>query len=54
MKDQTTAAAQRGPVTEPQQVGISPNVKAELGKLNPEIRARIVEHLAQKTGNPIR
>jgi hypothetical protein len=29
-------------------------VKAELGKLDPAIRARIEEHLAQKNGYAIR
>jgi hypothetical protein len=48
--DKTIAAAQRGPVTEPHVVGISPDVKRELGKINPEIRQRIAEHLDKKGG----
>jgi hypothetical protein len=44
----TTAANQRGPTNEPCEVGISANVKAELGKLTPSIAARIRDHLEKK------
>jgi hypothetical protein len=54
MTDKTTAARQHEPVAEPCAVGISSNVKAELHKINPEIRQRIEEHLEQKNGYAIR
>jgi hypothetical protein len=45
-KDQTTAAS--GPLAPCQETGISPLVKAELGKLHPEIAAKIKDHVARK------
>jgi hypothetical protein len=50
MTDKTTAARSSEPTATPCEVGISSNVKAELGKINPEIRRRIEEHVERKTG----
>jgi hypothetical protein len=48
-RDQTTTTSdQRGPLAPYQQTGISPNVKAELGKLTPSLAARIRKELAKK------
>jgi hypothetical protein len=50
-RDQTTTTSdQRGPLAPFQQTGISPNVKAELGKINPSIAKRIAAHLEKKGG----
>jgi hypothetical protein len=50
MTEKTEAARQREPVSEPCQVGISPLVEAELGKLHPELARKIEEHVARKKG----
>jgi hypothetical protein len=49
-KDQTTAARERGPVSPPQEVGISTPMRDALDKinLNPEIKARLAEHIRRK------
>lgn len=49
-KNSTEAERQRGPCSEPQVTGISPLVRPELKKINPEIRARIEAHLEKKNG----
>jgi hypothetical protein len=46
--DGTTAARSREPVAEPYAVGISPLVKAELGKLHPDLERKVLDHLAKK------
>jgi hypothetical protein len=49
--EKTLASEQRGPYAEPQATKISPAVKAALAKHpNPEIRRRMGEHIARKTG----
>jgi hypothetical protein len=47
MVEKTTTSREHEPVAPPA-TGISPLVRAELGKLTPSIAARIKEHLARK------
>ena len=46
--DKTTAAAQRGPLAPCQEVGISPLVRSELGKIHLELARKIEEHVDRK------
>jgi hypothetical protein len=53
MSEKTTASEQRGPYAGPQVTGeMSSPVRADLKKINPEIRAKVEAHLQKINGGP--